>query len=105
MTPWSVRPVRWSMKPESVVRIDVGHSSSDRRDEERPIPIEDVNAILPQVSFSHEGGAEPHPHITADGICSVIVGLNVKLERRDGFHDDYVAGCLVCIDVCTYDLL
>ena len=87
------------------MRIDVDHSSSNCGDEEWPIPIENVNAVLPQVSFSYEGGAEPHPHITADGICSVIVGLNVKLERRNGLHNDHVAGCLVCIDVCTNDLL
>ena len=42
--------------------------------------IEDMDAILPQMSLSHEGGAHLDPHITADREGREVVGLNVILE-------------------------
>ena len=61
--------------------------------------IEDVYPVLPQMCFSHEGRAEPHPHITADGISGIVIRLNVELEGGYSLHDDDVVGCMVSLNV------
>ena len=61
--------------------------------------IEDMYAVLPKMGFSHEGRGKHHPHITADGEGSVVVGLNVKDEGGNCFHDDDVVGCVVSLYV------
>ena len=50
--------------------------------------IEDVDPILPKMSLSDKSGAKFDAQITADGEGGKIVGVNVKLERGDCFHDE-----------------
>ena len=81
------------------MRIGVGQSRSDGSDEERSMSVEDMNAILPEMNFSHEGWRKQHPHITADREGGAVVGMNVKDEGGNCFHDDDVVGCVVSLSV------
>ena len=61
--------------------------------------IEDMNPVVPKMSFPDEGGAKFYPHIAADGVSGRVVGLYVEFMRGDSLHNDDVMWCVVCLDV------